>query len=134
MTVMADLVKIIGAAFVTAIAGILLKNTKPELSFAVTVTGIIVILLFVVDILKDSLGVIAEVVSLTGIENGLVRVLLKIVGIGYLTEFSVGILQDFGVSSVADKVSLAGKLTILVLSLPVVESLLLLLKGFLQLV
>ena len=131
---MADLVKIIGAAFVTAIAGILLKNTKPELSFAVTVTGIIVILLFVVDILKDSLGVIAEVVSLTGIENGLVRVLLKIVGIGYLTEFSVGILQDFGVSSVADKVSLAGKLTILVLSLPVVESLLLLLKGFLQLV
>ena len=126
--------KIIGAAFVTAIAGILLKNTKPELSFAVTVTGIIVILLFVVDILKDSLGVIAEVVSLTGIENGLVRVLLKIVGIGYLTEFSVGILQDFGVSSVADKVSLAGKLTILVLSLPVVESLLLLLKGFLQLV
>ena len=131
---MADLVKIIGAAFVTAIAGILLKNTKPELSFAVTVTGIIVILLFLVDILKDSLGVIAEVVSLTGIENGLVRVLLKIVGIGYLTEFSAGILQDFGVSSVADKVSLAGKLTILVLSLPVIESLLLLLKGFLQLV
>lgn len=131
---MTDLVKIIGAAFVTAIAGILLKNTKPELSFAVTVTGIIVILLFLVDILKDSLGVITEVVSLTGIENGLVRVLLKIVGIGYLTEFSVGILQDFGVSSVADKVSLAGKLTILVLSLPVVESLLLLLKGFLQLV
>ena len=128
------MIKIIGAAFVTVVAGILLKSSKPELSFAVTVTGIIVILLFLVDMLKGALGVISEVVAITGIENGLVRILLKIVGVGYLTEFSVGILQDFGVSSVADKVSLAGKLTILILSLPVLESLLSVLKGFLQLV
>lgn len=131
---MTEMIKIIGAAFITAVVGILLKNSKPELSFAVTVTGIIVILLFLVDMLKGALGVVSEVVSLTGIENGLVRILLKIVGVGYLTEFSVGILQDFGVSSVADKVSLAGKLTILILSLPVLESLLTVLKGFLQLV
>jgi hypothetical protein len=35
---------------------------------------------------------------------------------------------------VADKVALAGKIAIVVLSLPVIESLLTLVKGFLQLV
>ena len=38
-----EIFKIIGVAFVTAISAILLKSTKPELSVAVTVTGVIVI-------------------------------------------------------------------------------------------
>ena len=64
----------------------------------------------------------------------LLKVLLKIVGVGYLTEFGAGILTDFGSASIADKVSLAGKITILLLSLPVVESLLNLVGSFLQLI
>ena len=58
----------------------------------------------------------------------------KIIGVGYLTEFGAGILTDFGSQTIADKVSLAGKLTIVLLSLPVLESLLELMKGFLQLI
>ena len=49
-----EIFKIIGVAFVTAISAILLKSTKPELSFAVTVTGVIVILMFVVDMLQNT--------------------------------------------------------------------------------
>ena len=126
--------KIIGVAFLTAITGILLKSTKPELAFAVTVTGTIVCLLFLLDLLQNSLGVLSAIVSMTGIENGLVRILLKIVGVGYLTEFSAGILNDFGSGAIADKVTLGGKLAIVVLSLPILESLLTIMKGFLALV
>lgn len=129
-----DIIKIIGVAFVTAISAILLKGTKPELSFAVTVTGVIVILLFIVDALKSTFLVFSSITALTGIENGLLKILLKIVGVGYLTEFGAGILNDFGSNAVADKVVLCGKLTIVVLSLPILESLLQLVKGFLGLV
>ena len=52
-----DIMKIIGVAFITTIAAVLLKSTKPELSFAVTVTGVIVILLFIVDALENTLTV-----------------------------------------------------------------------------
>ena len=129
-----EIVKIIGVAFVTAISAILLRSTKPELSFAVTVVGVIVILVYLLDLLQSTVNVFASVASLTGLENGLIKILLKIVGVGYLTEFSAGILTDFGSGSLADKVTLGGKLIILILSLPIIESLLTLLTEFLRLI
>ncbi len=131
---MTEIWKIIGVAFVTAISSILLKGTKPELSFAVTVTGVIVILLFIIDSLQSTVGIFMKIAELTGMENGLMKILIKIVGVGYLTEFGAGILNDFGSNAVADKVVLAGKLTIVVLSLPVLEGLLTMVRGFLQLI
>ncbi len=129
-----EIFRIIGVAFVTAVAAIVLKSSKPELSFAVTVTGVIIILIFVADMLQNTVNIISSIAGMTGIENGLIKILLKIVGIGYLTEFSAGLLNDFGSNAVADKVTLAGKLTILILSLPVIESVLGLIRGFLELV
>ena len=129
-----DILKIIGVAFITAITSVLLKSSKPELSFAVTVTGVIVILLFIIDALQSTLTIFSTISQMTGINNGLLKILLKIVGVGYITEFGAGILQDFGSNAVADKVTLAGKITIVVLSLPLLESLLTLIKGFLELV
>lgn len=131
---MSEIVKIIGVAFVTTIAAVLLRSTKPELSLAVTITGVIVILLFIVDAMQGALAVFSTITEMTGIENGLLKILLKIVGVGYLTEFGAGVLQDFGGNSVADKVVLGGKITIVILSLPVLEGLLQMIRGFLQLV
>ncbi|MBR2023397.1 MAG: stage III sporulation protein AD [Clostridia bacterium] len=129
-----EIMKIIGVAFVTALSSVLLKATKPELSFAVTVTGIIVILLFMVDSLQSALTAFQAIAQTTGVSNGLLKILLKIVGVGYLTEFGAGILNDFGSSAVADKVVLGGKITIVILSLPILQGLLQLIQGFLQLV
>lgn len=129
-----EIMKIIGAGFVTAITATLLKTTKPELSFAVTITGVIVILLFIIQALEDSLAIFTMIANMTGVQNGLLRILLKIVGVGYITEFGAGILKDFGSNSIADKITLAGKITIVLLSLPVIETLLGLVKGFLELV
>ncbi len=131
---MTEMFKIIGVAFVTSVTAILLKSTKPELSFAVTITGILVILLFLLDALKGTLSVFSELAKTTGIDNGLIRILLKIVGVGYLTEFGAGIVSDFGSSSVADKIVLGGKLTIVAMSLPILQSLLGMVNGFLGLI
>ncbi len=131
---MTEIFKIIGVAFVTAIAALLLRGTKPELSFAVTVTGIIVILLFMADSLEKTLAVFQTLARTTGMENGLLKTLLKIVGVGYLTEFGAGILTDFGSGAIADKVVLGGKIAIVALSLPVIENLLMLVQGFLRFV
>lgn len=131
---MTEILKIIGVAFITTVAAILLKGTKPELSFAVTVTGVIVILLFIIDAMRTTLAIFTVIAEMTGIENGLIKILVKIIGVGYLTEFASGILNDFGSNAVADKVVLCGKLTIVVLSLPILKGLLQMITGFLQLV
>ena len=129
-----EIMKIIGVGFVTAIAATLLRSTKPELSFAVILTGTIVIMLFIVDSLQNTLQALSAIAVASGIENGLLKVLLKIVGVGYITEFGAGILNDFGSNSIADKVTLAGKITIILLSLPVVKGVLQLVQEFVGLI
>lgn len=128
-----EIFRIIGVGFITAIAAVLLKSTKPELSFAVSVTGVILILLFLAEMLGDTVGALSSIAEKTGVGSGSLKILLKIVGIGYLTEFCAGILQDFGNAAVADKVVLGGKLTVLVLSLPIIEKVLELFSSFLGL-
>ena len=130
---MLDLMKIIGAAFLTVAGATIVKATKPELAFSVTITGVVIILLFIFDMMKGSLGILSEIATMTGMDNGVIRILLKIVGIGYLTEFSVGVLNDFNANTLADKVSLAGKITIIVMSFPIISGLLQLFKQFITL-
>lgn len=129
-----EIFQLIGIAFVTAIAALILKNTKPELAFAVTVAGSIILLMFVFDLFSDTFSVFGKIAAATGIDNSLVKILLKMIGIGYLVEFSAGILNDFGQSSVADKLVFCGKVVILVLAVPIIESVLALVNQFLGLI
>ncbi len=129
-----ELVRIIGIALITAVTALFLKGTKPELSFAVTVAGAALILIFIADMLSETLNVFSEIGEKTGIDNSLVRIIVKIVAIGYLVEFSAGVVEDFGSKSIADKLVLAGKVIIFAVSLPIIKSLLTLIDGFLELV
>lgn len=127
------LIQIIGFGFVTALAALLLKSTKPELSLAVTIVGGILILLSAFELLEDSLSILKKIAEISSLSSILIKTLIKIVGIGYITEFSAGILQDFGSNSVADKVVFGGKIIIFTLTLPIVEKLLELVLSFLSL-
>ncbi|HJB93486.1 MAG TPA: stage III sporulation AC/AD family protein [Candidatus Borkfalkia stercoripullorum] len=128
-----ELVKIIGVALVTAFAALFLRGTKPELSFAVTIAGAVIILLFIVDMLASSFQIFGEIAEKTGIDDSLVKIVVKIVAIGYLVEFSAGVIEDFGSKSIADKLILAGKVIIFAVSVPIIRSMLELIGGFLEL-
>ena len=126
--------QLVGIALVTAVAALLLKGTKPEIALAVTVAGSIILLLFAFEIFEGSLTIFQKIVDATGIESSLVKILLKMVGIGYLVEFSAGILNDFGQNSLGDKLVFVGKIIILVLAVPILESVLSLVVRLLELV
>lgn len=127
-----EILKIIGVAFITAICSTLVKSTKPELSFAINSVGVVVILLQIFNTIPQISSFLSEISVLSGIENGVIKLLFKIVGIGYIAEFSSDLLVDFGNTSLADKVILAGRVAIIILSLPIFESLLKLIQVFLN--
>lgn len=129
-----DIFKIIGVAFVTSICSIIIKSTKPELSFAVTTAGVLLIITMIFSKATAISDVFLTITTATKLDNRLLKLLLKMIAIGFVTELSAGILTDFGCSSLADKVVVAGKLTILLLSFPVLSSLLSVLESFLTLV
>ena len=126
--------QLVGVAFVTAVAAILVKSTKPELAVVVTIAGSIILLLFALEIFRGSMDIFAEIAEATGLSATIVRTLLKMVGIGYIVEFSAGVLHDFGQDSLADKLIFCGKIVILVLAVPILESVLGLVSDLLGLI
>ncbi len=125
--------QLVGIAFLTAVAALLLKGTKPELAFAVTIAGSIILLLIALELFSGSISIFQEIASATGIHSALIKAILKMIGIGYLVEFSAGILHDFGQDSLADKLVFCGKILVLVLAIPILESLLALIQDLLGL-
>ena len=126
--------QLVGVAFVTAVAAILVKSTKPELALVVTIAGSIILLLFALEIFRGSMDIFAEIAEATGLSATIVKTLLKMVGIGYIVEFSAGVLHDFGQDSLADKLIFCGKIVILVLAVPIPESVLGLVSDLLGLI
>lgn len=120
----AQIFQLIGIAFVTAVAAILVKSTKPELAVVIMIAGSIILLLFVLEVFRGSISLFTDIAQATGLDATIVKTLLKMVGIGYLVEFSAGILNDFGQNSLADKLIFCGKILILVLAVPILESIL----------
>ena len=51
------------------------------------------------------------------------KTLLKIIGIGYLTEYSASVATDAGCASVAQKLQLGGKIVIFLMSISIVTAL-----------
>lgn len=129
---MVEILKIIGLALITTISVIILKQQKPEIAVIVGVAGSVLIFFYLVDMISDVFGLFETVVSKTNIDSELFVVLIKIIGIGYITEFSANICSDSGNSAIASKIILAGKLTIFLLSVPIIISLIELIVGLLQ--
>ena len=118
-----EFIKIIGIGLITSIAVLVVKQVKPEVAILVTITGSIVMLLMLVEMLASVINVFDMLVNKTGLDKKLFSSVLKIIGVGYITEFSANICADAGSKSIADKILLSGKIIILVLALPIITSL-----------
>lgn len=130
----AQIFQLVGIAFITAVAALLVRGTKPELAVAITIAGSVILLLFVFEVFRESIGIFSEIAEMTGLDATIVKTLLKMVGIGYLVEFSAGVLNDFGQNSLADKLIFCGKILVLILAVPILERVLGLISDLLGLI
>ena len=100
---MIELFKIVGVALTLCVAVVITRQIRPELSAIILMAGGVLLSLYIVDMLEDVFGVFSKILETTKIDSSLFAILLKIVGIGYLTEFSASICNDSGNSSIALK-------------------------------
>lgn len=124
--------RLIGVALVCAVIVVYLKNTKPELAFGAAAASSVILLLMIIAMLSGVFEFFESLTERSGLESGLIKTVLKIIGIGYLTEFSASLIEDFGSKAIADKLILGGKIVILVLSLPILKSMLDLIVSILE--
>lgn len=128
---MDTLFKIIAIGLITCFATMIVKPVRTDFAILISVVGGILILAFLMKYLSNVFLIFNQIVNKTGISKDLFSIILKIVGIGYLTEFSASICSDTGNAGLADKLLLGGKVVILVLSLPIIMQILDIVAGIL---
>ena len=127
-----EIFRIAAIALITAFCVIILRDVKSELALLVGLAGGIIVVLSVIDYFSDIFGVIADIARRAGLATSVVTLLFKIIAVGYITEFSASLIEDAGLSSLADRVTLAGKLIIVAASIPVVVELFEFIAGMLS--
>ena len=118
------MIKIAVIGVLTAVLAAWLKNVKAEYGvWTVLAAGIF---LSMATVLKVD-TIVQEIKFLQGYFSGYgayFKILLKVIGITYLAEFSSDLCKDAGANTLASQIELFGKLSILVLCMPIMTSLL----------
>lgn len=109
-------------AVITAVCAFILKSHKSELVPLCLTAGGIIIFLFAFDYLSESIEFLKAFSETSGIDNEIIRVIFKVIGIGFLIELTASSIKDLGFEGVADKLILCGKIIIFVVAIPILSS------------
>lgn len=107
-----------------AVLSIYLKQTKPEFALVLSLAVCTVIILYVTGKLTQIAEAIEKINSYINIDTLYFGILLKMIGITYISEFAADICKDSGHHAVANQIQIFGKLTIMAVSMPVFLNLL----------
>ena len=121
---------------IMGVAGTLLavqfKSGKSEYGIYITVTLSLIIFFSVL----ERIGTIVEAMKGIGrfirLDQAYVGTLIKMLGITYIAEFSAGICKDAGYQAVASQIEIFGKLAVMLLSMPILMTLLNTIREFLS--
>ena len=118
-----ELVKVLGVGVVGLIVASLLKKDKPELMLLAIIATGAMILVIILSSLSSAIAAFADLVARSGLNDTLFGGMLKLVGVGYLTEYAASLATDAGSTSIASKIQLAGKVSIFLMGVPVLTTL-----------
>ncbi|MHB8063077.1 MAG: stage III sporulation protein AD [Ruminiclostridium sp.] len=119
-----DILQIVCIGIIAVVLASILKAQRPEIALQVSIaTGLLIFIIIVVK-LSSVIDFLQTFSKRADIDSTYINILLKIVGIAYIAEFGAEVCKDAGESSVASKIELAGKVTIVILAVPIITSLL----------
>ena len=108
------------------------KGGKTEYGIFMSVAVSIFLFACIIDRLELFLDTVRQISSYIDMDAGYLGIMLKMIGITYIAEFSSGICRDAGYQTMAGQIEIFGKLTILALGMPVLTALLETIREFLS--
>ena len=121
--------RIIALGLVGTVFVVLLKKENPQIAMLVAaITGILIFGMICVP-LGNLIVLLRETAEQAGVGSGYFAVVLKVIGIAYLTQFGAQLCADAGEGAVAAKIELAGKILMMTAAAPVLTGLLEMVMG-----
>lgn len=117
-----EMLRIAALALCAVALIVLVKNYKPEFGFLAAMACSILLLFLLLDSLRYGFAYIAELYQSLTLGKAYFPIILKVLAIAYITEFTVQLCKDAGESAIASKVELGGKIIIFCVAIPVLQS------------
>lgn len=118
------MIKIAAIGIGAAVLAAWVKTIKPEYALWITISSGVILGLAVIGKLETIVEELHFLQQYFANYASYIKLLIKIVGITYLAEFSSDLCKDAGANTLASQIELFGKLSILVLCMPIMTSLL----------
>jgi stage III sporulation protein AD len=114
-----DFFRVICGVWVGVLLALKLKGLNSPLTVYLSIALCLFLLFFIGNRLQFVLDFLENVISQIGLEAGYFEILIKIVGVSYLCEFTASVCREAGFLAVAGQVELGGKLTMMIMSMPI---------------
>lgn len=118
------MIKIAAIGLITVLLAVFCKSIKSEYGVYAGIAGSMLLLYLCVMKLSGIVDIINSFTGYISLNQTYLVILLKMLGIAYISEFSSNLSKDAGYNSIAAQIELAGKLSILLISAPILKALL----------
>ena len=118
-----NIIIIAAAALIAAILSLILKQYKPEYSLFISISAGVLIFLSVLAVIRPIMDFINSLTEQTGLSGVYAEVLIKSLAVCYITQLAADCCTDAGESAIASKLQIAGRIAILLIALPMFQSL-----------
>lgn len=116
---MAEMIRIGLLGVVGVLIAVQFKAKKPEYGLYIGAAVSILIFCYALQQAEAVTEKLSLLGSYLGDAKGYLAILLKVIGITYICEFSAGICKDAGYGSIADQIEILGKLSVMFAGLPI---------------
>ncbi len=113
-----DIFKLIVIGISVVIFSTVLKKYKSEHSVMLVIISAVIFFVYILNGIKEIFEYLMNICTTYGIDTVYFEILLKTLGISYVCEFASALCKDSGESAVAVKIDIAGKITIVLMTLP----------------
>lgn len=111
---------------------VILKSYRPEYVLLMRIFAVVLIFSLLIDDISTFISNVLSIFSVFNIKSEHIKLLLKVTGVGIVTDFICDTLIDAGEKSLAGIVSMSSKFLIIILSLPILNGLIVFCMKFVE--
>ncbi len=124
-----NIITVCGCAVISSVLAVLLKKQNAEISFILTICSVVFVLTYIISSVVFAVSGIEEIFEKTKLNTVYIEVLLKCVGICFITEFTCNCCKDASQTALSSVVLMSGRVCVLITAFPLFEEFLALVLG-----
>ena len=119
-----NIISICALSIVATVLILTVKRYNGELAILISISSAVIILLSVIEYVLFSIDTVSEILASANISSEYIMILLKVMGICFVTEFTCDSVKEAGLISLSSNIALAGKILVLITAMPMFKNVL----------